>query len=137
MRIFLPVRRATILIQSGPAHDPDRFHLFILLNDPVPPRDGEVLIVPCSSVHQDRYYDSACELPARCHAFITKNSFADYRWARIEKADQLLKGVRDNLFVPHESLDEEHFAKVYKGVFISRHISLKNKQCLQQSHGSA
>ena len=34
MKLFVPCRRAALLVPSGPAHDPDQKHLFILLNDP-------------------------------------------------------------------------------------------------------
>src|SRR3990170_5662670 len=35
VKLFVPFRRATLLVPSGPAHDPDQKHLFILLTDPV------------------------------------------------------------------------------------------------------
>ena len=70
-------------------------------------------------------------LPAHCHPFITKQSFVLYHWARIGKADQLLKGVRDGFFIPHDPLGEEPFTKVYNGVFTSRHILRKMKQFLK------
>ena len=34
MSLFVPFRRATLLIPTGAAHDPDRKHLFIVLTDP-------------------------------------------------------------------------------------------------------
>jgi hypothetical protein len=35
MTLFVPFKRATLLVPSGPANDPDRKHLFVLLTDPV------------------------------------------------------------------------------------------------------
>jgi len=34
MSLFLPIKRATLLVPSGADGDPDRKHLFVLLTDP-------------------------------------------------------------------------------------------------------
>lgn len=57
MSLFLPLKRATLLIPSGPESDKDRKHLFILLNDPHDDESGKacVLMVSLSTVRQGVY----------------------------------------------------------------------------------
>lgn len=52
MSLFLPLRRATLLVPSGPDNDPDRKHLFVLLTDPVDDATGvkSVLMVSLFSI---------------------------------------------------------------------------------------
>ena len=48
MSLFVPFKRATLLIPSGPVHDSERKHLFVLLTDPIeaPNYEGkQVLLV--------------------------------------------------------------------------------------------
>ena len=47
-----------------------------------------------------------------------------------------MKGVHNGFFHQQPSLGEEHFKKVYNGLFNSRHSSLKIKKFLRPSHGS-
>ena len=83
MSLFIPYSRATILIPSGPASDPERYHLFIVVNDPVPhSREGEVLLVSVSTVKTQSYYDQTCLLSAGSHEFI--NQLKDKELIRVE-----------------------------------------------------
>ena len=63
--LFVPYRRATLLVLSGPAHDPDQKHLFILLNDPAQVlgyEDKHSLFVGVITIHPAIPHDPACEL---------------------------------------------------------------------------
>ncbi len=55
MNLFFPVERATLLIPSGTESDPDRKHLFILLNIPITD-EKLILLVSLSSIKQGHYY---------------------------------------------------------------------------------
>ena len=73
MSLFVPFRRATLLIPTGAAHDPDRKHLFIVLTDPAQVLDFDdkhSLLVGVYSINPDSHYDPACELYAGDHGFI-------------------------------------------------------------------
>ena len=133
MSLFIPYSRATILIPSGPAFDPDRYHLFIVINDPVPHSgEGEVLLVSLSTVKMLSYYDQTCLLSAGCHEFIKQDSFIDYGKARIETAQKLMDGVSQGKLIPKQPMDDEPFQRVYAGLFSSPHIKKKIKQFLDQ-----
>lgn len=45
MSLFLPLKRATLLIPSGPQGDPHRKHLFILLTDPYADEVGKPFVL--------------------------------------------------------------------------------------------
>ena len=126
MSLFIPAKRATVLIPSGPDHDPDRFHLFILLTDPVTD-EKLVLIVSISSVKPGIWYDSACVLAAGEHQFIKRQSWVDYRTLRIENATKLTSGVHRGMLVPQGTVDSEIFQRICQGLFETLHCKPKFK----------
>ena len=101
MSLFLPLRRATLLVPSGPENDPDRKHLFILLTDPADAEAGvkAVLMVSLSSIKAGLPHDPACLLYPGDHPFVKRNSFVVYQKARIEEAEKVLRGVKDGKLV--------------------------------------
>lgn len=134
--MFLPVRRATLLIPSGPAQDPNRNHLFILLTDPVNNPDSGikfVLMVSLSSVKTGRYHDSTCLLYPGDHPFISSPSYIDYSRARIEDAAKVLNGVKQGLFAPKGTIDAGIFARICKGLLDSRHTTPKMRNFFEAS----
>lgn len=122
MSLFLPFKRATLLIPSGPAHEPDRKHLFILLTDPYPHPESNiksVLLVSLSTLNHKLPHDSTCILYPGDHPFIKKESFVSYQKARIEEADKLIRGVTNGILVHRETLDSAIFARVCYGLMQS------------------
>jgi hypothetical protein len=112
MSLFVPFRRATLLIPSGPVGNPDQKHLFILLTDPVPTANGgkEVLLVGVSSVRNGQFHDPACLLYSGDHPFIDHKSYVNYRMARIEEAGKLVNGVKKGVLTPRDVLASEIWA---------------------------
>jgi hypothetical protein len=81
MSPFVPFKRATLLIPSGPAIDPDRKHLFVLLTDPIEALgfDGkQVLLVNIASVPNGLPYDSTCILQPGEYRFIKHESYSTF-----------------------------------------------------------
>jgi hypothetical protein len=122
--VFFVVRRATLLIPSGTADDPDWKHLFIVLTDPVG-RDREVLLSSISSVVAGRPPDPACLLYAGDHPFIRHDSYVSYRFLRIESEAALLRGLQSGALVAHDPLESALFARVCHGMEISRQVAPK------------
>lgn len=113
--MFLVVKRATLLIPSGPESDPNRKHLFICLTDCYG-AEKETLIVSASTFRPNLPADSACKLFAGDHPFLKHESYVDYGSARIITADKLMNGVRLNTFIPKEPLKTDVFAHVCRGL---------------------
>ena len=136
--MFVPVRRATLLIPSGPQHNPDQKHLFILLTDPVQvlAAEKEVLLVGISSVKEGLFHDATCLLYSGDHPFINRKSYVNYGRARIEVAKKLLNGVKQGLFTPKEALAGEIFARVCHGLTESRHTAPKILDFYRAAMGS-
>ena len=120
MNGWLPVKRATILLPSGPDQDLDRKHLFIVLTNPAA-NDGRVLIVPVNTVEEGVAHDSACYLYYQDHPFIQHKSFLKYRFCQLRSAAKLCAGANANLFVPQEQLNEQIFERVCHGLVTSKH----------------
>jgi len=123
MKLFVPYRRATLLVPSGPAHDPERRHLFIILTDPAEVLDyagKHSLLVGVVSIYPNVPHDPACELHAGNHEFIRHRSYVAYAQARIELSQKLVNGVKKGVLVPKAMLAQEIFARVCKGLVESR-----------------
>lgn len=124
MKIWIPQKRATLLIPSGPRDSPDKCHLFIIMTDPFDNGSGvsEVLLIPICSTRPK--HDPSCELSAGSsnHPFITHDSFVEYALARIMSKESLLKGYDSSIFIPKPSLSTEIFQKVRQGLAVTRRI---------------
>lgn len=118
------VRRATLLIPSGPAHDPDRKHLHIVLNDPFPDNTltPKVLVVSVTSIPSSNKYDASCTLFPGEHPFVVHDSYVVYR--RIDLVDPALleSKVTAKQFVAKPLLDEKFFAYVVQGLMDSPYV---------------
>lgn len=116
---FAPCKRATLLIPSGPANDPDRHHLFVLLTDPN--AEGKVLLATFSSVKPGLFYDPTCLVQAGEHPFVTRPTWVNYAHCRIEEAAKLVNGINAGFFFAREIADQALLARICKGLFDSPH----------------
>ncbi|MBB1163222.1 hypothetical protein [Aquariibacter albus] len=121
-----------MLIPSGPAHDPERKHLHIVLTDPV---DGQVQVVSVSSIPQNNLYDGSCTLFAGEHPFVKHDSWVVYRFARLVKAQLLERKVADGEFIAKPVLDAKVYQFVVDGLLDSPQASPKMKQFLRDASG--
>lgn len=127
--MFLPIRRATLLIPSGPDHDPERKHLFIILTDPCQDDEkGErsVLLASLTSVPNRVAYDSTCILQAGDHPFLRHASYVFYQKARIESVATLENGVQKGVFIQHDPIEASIFNRVCNGLELSRRVTPRN-----------
>lgn len=122
--LFLPLQRATALIASGPADDPDQKHLHILLTNPHGD-NGEVLLVSVSSIREGRYHDPSCILQDCDHQFLRHPSFVHYGHLKITTAERLLNLAHKGIIEPYGALDVEVFARVIEGLRNSPHTAPK------------
>jgi hypothetical protein len=122
--MFFVVKRATVLIPSGPANDPNRKHLFIFLTDPIG-SERETLLVPIASVRPGQPHDSTCLLYKGDHPFIRADSYVNYARSRIEPAGTIERGVKEGVIVQHDPMDGAIFARVCKGIEESRFVAQK------------
>ena len=128
MSLFVPFKRATLLIPSGPAHDLDRKHLFVVLNNPIesPNLQGkQVLLVNIASEPNGLPYDKTCIIQPAEHKFIKHESYVFYAKARIEATDGLLRGVKSGKLIPHEVMDHVLVQRISDGLRQSPHTSPK------------
>jgi hypothetical protein len=127
MSPFGPNKRATLLIPSGPDHDLNRKHLFILLTNSIPDADtgaDKVLLVSVSSVPTNgSYYDDTCVIKAGQHDFIVRDSFVFYAKARIEETNTLMRGIANRTFIAKPLLDLSVMDQVCQGLYYSKHVT--------------
>jgi hypothetical protein len=120
--LFLPLKRATLLIPSGPQFDQDRKHLFILLTDPRTDEAGKncVLMVSLSTIRPGTPHDATCILYPGDHPFVKHESYVVYQKARLEDAEKVLRGVKNGQLVAQSPMDGAVFARICKGLEDSR-----------------
>lgn len=138
MSLFLPMKRATLLIPSGPIANPHQKHLFILLTDPTENPDTgtkDVLMVSISSIKPGMHHEQTCLLYPGDHPFIKWDSFVSYRTARIEMAQKVQNGVAQGVFIPKDPIDGAILARVCQGLMDSRQTPLKMKTFYLQATG--
>jgi len=120
MTVFQPVRRATLLIPSGPAHDLDRKHLFIILTDPVAdPLNGNkdsVLLTSLSTLDATLPHDPTCILHPGDHPFVTRDSYVSYHTSRIQEAEKIINGVASGVLVAKEPMDSSIVDRICDGL---------------------
>lgn len=126
---WVAARRATLLIPSGPQHDAERKHLYIVLNDPIDFGDGpRVLIVCVCTIPTQGGYDPSCTLFPGEHPFVVRDSVVMYRFCQIVDPAQLEQSVAQGAFVAKPLLDEGVFGHVIQGLQDSPAAALKYKR---------
>ena len=111
-RDFVPVRRGTRTHpHTGPSHDPERGHLFIILTNKS--ADGQHLLAPIRSV--SRTPDRTCLLGPGDPRFFKKLSFVSYGQMRLYHAASLIREVAAKSIEDRGLLDERVFALICNG----------------------
>jgi len=110
---------------SGPIHNPDQHHLFIICTDA--DRDGDHVLVNVTK-WQNELCDSTCVFNGGEHDFIKYKSYILYRKARIENRSTLLKGVQEGFFVAKPCLKDADFKSVCSGILTSPHTPNRIKE---------
>jgi hypothetical protein len=133
MNLFLPFPRATLLMPSGPPSHPGLRHLFVVMTDPVAQPDTTqlVVLVNITSVRPGVTIDATCRLSPGSHPFIRHDSYVEYRYARLEECNALLRGVRDGKLIPHSPMSEPIFARIADGMLRSPHLIPKIRHFYQ------
>lgn len=131
--MFLPFPKATLLVPSGPDHDPDRKHLFIVLTSPQK-EQPLVLMVGVSSIRPHQSHDTACLLYSGDHPFIRHESYVRYTGARLIEGQSLADGVKTGKLVAREPVSDEIMARIIGGLYSSRFISPKIRSFYEENH---
>lgn len=137
MSLFLPLKRTTLLIPSGPHGDQDRKHLFILLTDPHADESGQtrVLMVSLSTVRPGVPHDPTCVLYAGDHPFVKFDSYVVYQKARLEETEKVLEGVKNGQLLPQDPMEGAVFARICKGLEESRLTPAKLRTFYREATG--
>lgn len=115
----MPVPRAgTLLIPSGPAHDPGLRHLHVVCTDP--DATGRQVVVSVTS-WTNNYCDDTCILEPHMHPFIRHRSWILYRAARMEAAADLEAGLEQRIFEAREPMNGQVFLQIRNGLCRSIH----------------
>src|SRR5450631_2197403 len=101
-----PIKKGTLLIPSGPSHDPGRLHLFVICTDTC--ENGLQVLVPIASLLND-LCDKTCLLGKHEHRYLIKRSYVLYRKSRLEPSKALIEGIREGIFATHDNMNSQTF----------------------------
>jgi|SRR5665213_319016 len=122
--MFRIVKGSTLLVPSGPAHDPDRRHLHIALTDALQDAsDGKtkVVLVSLCSVPTEGPFDATCIILSGEHAFISRKSYVYYAFATLYAVETLAKRCAEGICQRQDPISESLLARVLKGSLNSPH----------------
>ena len=110
---------ATLLVPSGPQGQ----HLFVVLNDPQA-FEGYgnvvcVVMVPLDSVKSGVHHDATCAFTIGEHPFVTRPTFVNFSYARIEQARHLEEMVASGQFRANARIDNLLLARIKQGLLDS------------------
>ena len=121
------IKGATVLVPSGPAHDPDRLHLQLILTDPIA-ATGEILMTSLCKIPASNIYDGSCSLFPGEHSFVTLHSYVSYRHCKIVQALMLEAKVSAHEFYAKEELGPKRLGDVLVGFKDSPHVAPKYRR---------
>lgn len=124
----LIARKGTLLIVSGPRHDPERKHLHVICTDP--DETGHVVLVPICSVPKGPH-DTTCILQHYEHRFLKKPSFIQYAHADLHKVEALASGIQKKIIDQDDDLNGQSFLRVVAGICRSSLTPRKIKRHLK------
>lgn len=127
MSMKLVCKKGTILIPSGPYHDPGRKHLFVICSDV--DGEGKQVIVPVCTWTND-LCDGTCKLQSHEHPFLDRLSYIRYRESDIVPYENLILGLESRNFILKEEMNSQTFLKISKGFCISLQTPRKIKKYL-------
>jgi hypothetical protein len=112
---------STLLIPSGPNN---KKHLFVLILGPTKlPGYGDsdqIVHIGISSIYPDIPYDTACVLHPGDHPFITHDSYAVFRYARIDCVSHIQGMVDSGTAIPNAPCSTDLLQRVVTGMKDSR-----------------
>lgn len=121
---YVPSKKKTFLKISGSKSDPNRRHLFCILNDVV---NYKHFIVPISSIPSGRSYDNTCELFPEDHPWLSHPSYVAYNFIDECHTTTIAKCVEAGEFQKNYDLSDDVFSRVCSGVATSKRTKPKFK----------
>ena len=106
----------SFLAPSGP---PPKKHLFFVLNNPVNPRQWDVVLASVSTLR--RRADKTCILSPGDHSFISTQSFIEYASCRTESALHIGKMLKSGEWERKDDASSELLNRIIEGAFRSPH----------------
>lgn len=125
---YKPLALGTLLVPSGPSHDPGKKHSYVICTDPCD--KGLQVIVPICK-RTNHLCDTTCNVQPHEHEFLDVLSFVMYRKADIKEAQFLIDGVTKKLLIPKKNINAQSFLRIKNGICKSKETPRKVKRYLE------
>ena len=123
---------ATVLIPSGPEHDPNRMHLHIVVARKTGP-PAQVLLACVCSILEGQHHDETTILTVSEHTFLRHSSYIKYRASRIESEARIERGINDGSFLLRDDCDEQLLTRIQDGFYSSIFVRPCDRTFLDES----
>lgn len=130
---FEPEKGKTLLIQSGPANEPDKKHLFVIATGA--DQNGSFVLFSVCTIVEGVYHDPACVVRAGEHPFIGTDSYVLYARPMVAHYESLKKLTDGWVYYERPPVSAELLARVVEGSQKSKHIPRWAKISLRNSLG--
>lgn len=124
---FQPLKKATLLMPSGPPDDPDRLHLWVILTDPCAAHDANLVVDICT-LRDGRFHDPACLIQQGEHRRIKHTSWVGYHRCKAVHSSTLKKGAAAWLYHPDEPVSDVLFDRICAGILDSDHTAVRMRR---------
>lgn len=118
-----------LFIESGPIGK----HLFVIVLDAKDGNQHQMVSVPVCTARDYAKIDPACIIQPGEHPFVKAESFVQYRDARIDPANHLIRCVKERTFTPHSPASVELLEKIKQGLLDSRFVKRYLKDLLNKA----
>jgi hypothetical protein len=112
----------SFLVPSGASGN----HLFVIILGPTPMQERgpqpQVVLVNFSTIRDNVPFDDACPVDVGEHPFITRKSFVQYRYARIDAAEHVRSMVASGAWPHQATCTPELLIKIIAGARRSNRI---------------
>jgi hypothetical protein len=123
--MFRIVKGSTLLVPSGPAHDPDRLHLHIALTDAFQDAsDGKsrIVLASLSSIPgEGQPYDATCIIIPGEHVFVRRKSYVNYAFATLYSVETLAARCAEGTCQRQDAVSTALLVRMLKGSLNSIH----------------
>lgn len=106
-------KRGTLLIVTGPYHDPDRMHLHVVCADP---NENDLTVVVPICTYSQPYHDDTCVLQPHEHNWLRHDSYVLYRRAEVVSVTGLQRGIEAGRIEARDPINAQAFLRVRNGI---------------------
>ena len=112
--------------------DPNKKYLRVIISDPDPDPDNNVLVVSLNSYDKTKnYHDSTCIINKGEHSFVVRDSFINYFKSEEYNYFKINRELHIEKLIPKENINNLILKRIQRGAMKSKLFPVKHKKYLK------